>query len=193
MKQIAVLGSTGSIGTSCLEVIAAHRDRMQLAALTAHNNWELLARQSQEFQPRWAVLCDASLKSVVDRNRFSPKTELLFGSAGIERVASEPSVDVVVSGIVGAAGLRGTWAAVEAGKTIAIANKETLVVAGALVMDLARRTGSRIIPVDSEHSAIFQAMQGGTAKEVRRVVLTASGGPFRGKTREELKGVTPAM
>ncbi|MGE3314849.1 MAG: 1-deoxy-D-xylulose-5-phosphate reductoisomerase [Planctomycetaceae bacterium] len=193
MKQIAVLGSTGSIGTSCLDVIAAHRDRMQLVAITAHNNWEALARQSRAFHPRWAVVGDASLKSSVCREDFSPETEVLFGSSGIEKVASESAVDVVVSGIVGAAGLRGTWAAVEAGKTVALANKETLVVAGGLIYDLARRTGARLIPVDSEHSAVFQAMQGGKANEVRRVVLTASGGPFRGKSRQELNGVTPAM
>lgn len=193
MKQIAVLGSTGSIGTSCLDVIAVHRDRMQVAAITAHNNWESLARQSQALHPRWTVLSDEALKRTVRREQFSSRTELLFGSWEIERVASDPSIDVVVSGIVGAAGLRGTWAAVESGKTVAIANKETLVVAGGLVMDLARRSGASLIPVDSEHSAIFQALQGGKPKEVRRVILTASGGPFRGKTREQLRQVTPAM
>lgn len=174
-------------------MIAVHRDRMQVAAITAHNNWESLARQSQALHPRWTVLSDEALKRTVRREQFSSRTELLFGSWEIERVASDPSIDVVVSGIVGAAGLRGTWAAVESGKTVAIANKETLVVAGGLVMDLARRSGASLIPVDSEHSAIFQALQGGKPKEVRRVILTASGGPFRGKTREQLRQVTPAM
>jgi len=166
---------------------------MQLVAITAHNSWEALARQSRTFHPRWAVLSDASLQGKVPRDQFSPKTELLFGSAGIERVASDAEVDTVVSGIVGAAGLRGTWAAVEAGKTVGIANKETLVVAGGLVIELARRTGATLIPVDSEHSAVFQALRAGRPSEVRRVVLTASGGPFRGYTPEQLRQVTPKM
>ena len=164
MKRIAVLGSTGSIGTSCLEVIAAHPDRMQLVGITAHSHWEALARQSREFRPRWAAVSDAALEKTAVRGEFFPQTEVLFGSSAIERVASAPEVDVVVSGIVGAAGLRGTWAAVESGKTVAIANKETLVVAGGLVMELARRTGATLIPVDSEHSAVFQAMQAGPRK-----------------------------
>ena len=114
----------------------------------------------------------------------------MFGEAGIERIASAPEVDVVVSAIVGAAGLRGTWVALEHGKTVAIANKETLVVAGPLVMDLAKRNNAALLPVDSEHSAIFQALQAGRANEVRRVVLTSSGGPFRGRTLAQLKAVT---
>jgi 1-deoxy-D-xylulose-5-phosphate reductoisomerase len=137
------------------------------------------------------VLSDASLKEVVPRSAFSSRTELLFGEEGIERVAADPQVDTVVSGIVGAAGLRGTWVALEAGKRVCIANKETLVVAGPLVMDLARRRGARVLPVDSEHSAIFQALQSGQPGEVRRIVLTASGGPFRGWTAEQLEKVTP--
>jgi 1-deoxy-D-xylulose-5-phosphate reductoisomerase len=125
--------------------------------------------------------------------RFPKNTELLLGAEAIEQVASMPEVDIVVSGIVGAAGLRGTWAAIEAGKTVAIANKETLVVAGPLVMEKASQTGATLIPVDSEHSAIFQALQAGKPKEVRRVVLTASGGPFRGWTLEQMRDVTPEM
>ena len=124
---------------------------------------------------------------------FPTTTELVFGADGVERVASDPAIDTVISGIVGAAGLRGTWAAIECGKTVGVANKETLVVAGPLVMDLARRTGAKLIPGDSEHSAVFQALQSGQPKEVRRIVLTASGGPFRGKTREQLRDVTPKM
>src|SRR6185369_14585131 len=139
----------------------------------------LLGRQSERFAPCWAVLGDASLKQTVPRSAFSSRTQLLFGPEGIERVAADPEVDTVVSGIVGAAGLRGTWVALEAGKRVCIANKETLVVAGPLVMDLARRRGAQVLPVDSEHSAIFQALQSGNPKEVRRIILTASGGPFR--------------
>ena len=193
MKQIVVLGSTGSIGTSCLEVIDSQQDRMKLIGITAHSNWRLLGRQSETFHPRWAVLSDETLRETVPRNAFSPKTELLFGTTGIEQVVRNSDVEFVVAGIVGAAGLRGTWAALEAGKSVGIANKETLVVAGSLVMELARRTGATLIPVDSEHSAVFQAMHSGRSSEVRRIVLTASGGPFRGWSRKQLGGVTPEM
>ncbi|MEX0704043.1 MAG: 1-deoxy-D-xylulose-5-phosphate reductoisomerase [Planctomycetales bacterium] len=193
MKRIAVLGATGSIGTNCLEVVARHHDRMRAAALTAHRNWSLLAEQCRRFRPRWAVVGDAALRDEVDRRAFPVETELLFGPEAVERVASESDVDVVVAAIVGAAGLRGTWAALESGKTIALANKETLVVAGALARKLARRTGATLLPVDSEHSAVFQALQAGRPEEVRRIVLTASGGPFRGWPAGKLAEVTPEM
>lgn len=191
MKQIAVLGSTGSIGTSCLEVVAAQKERIQLAGITAHRSWELLGKQSRTFQPRWAVLSDESLSREIPAGTFSSETELLFGQEGIEQVVRDPDVALVISGIVGAAGLHGTWAALEAGKTVGIANKETLVVAGPLVMELAARSGAMLIPVDSEHNAIFQAIGAGKRSEVRRVVLTASGGPFRGWTEQQLENVTP--
>lgn len=191
MQRIAVLGSTGSIGTNCLEVIGALGDRFSAHAVAAKSSWELLGRQTERFSPRWAVLSDSSLREVVPRSAFSTKTELLFGPEGIAKIASDPEVDTVVSGIVGAAGLHGTWAALECGKKVGIANKETLVVAGPLVMDLAKRTGATVLPVDSEHSAVFQALQSGRPSEVRRIVLTASGGPFRGWTREQLQNVTP--
>lgn len=191
MQQIAVLGSTGSIGTNCLEVIGALPGRMNVHGIAARSSWELLGRQTERFAPRWAALSDASLKDIIPRSAFSSRTELLFGPDGIERVAADSEVDTVVSGIVGAAGLRGTWAALEAGKRVCIANKETLVVAGPLVMDLARRRNASVVPVDSEHSAIFQALQSGKPSEVRRIVLTASGGPFRGWTADKLRNVTP--
>lgn len=191
MKRIAVLGSTGSIGTNTLDVIASHTQEMQLTAITAHSSWEQLAKQSQQFHPRWTVISDPELSSVVTRDSFSNATEVLFGADEIERVSSSDDVDIVICGIVGAAGLRGAWAAVEAGKTVGIANKETLVVAGPLIMELARQNQATLIPVDSEHNAIFQALQAGNPKDVERVVLTASGGPFRGATPAELKEVTP--
>jgi 1-deoxy-D-xylulose-5-phosphate reductoisomerase len=193
MHKIAVLGSTGSIGTNCLEVIGALPERLNLLGVAARSSWQLLGRQSERFAPRWAVLSDVSLKDVVPRSAFPSRTELLFGPEGIERLAGDPEVDTIVSGIVGAAGLAGTWAALEAGKRVCIANKETLVVAGPLVMDLARRRGGQVLPVDSEHSAIFQALQSGRSAEVKRIVLTASGGPFRGMSAEQLRQVTPAM
>ncbi|MFN0052155.1 MAG: 1-deoxy-D-xylulose-5-phosphate reductoisomerase [Planctomycetales bacterium] len=193
MQRIAVLGSTGSIGTNCLDVIGALPERLNLHSVTARGNWQLLGRQAERFAPRWAALGDASLRNVIPRSAFPARTELLFGPEGIERVAADPEVDTVVSGIVGAAGLHGTWVALEAGKRVCIANKETLVVAGPLVMELAQRTGARLIPVDSEHSAIFQALQSGAPSEVRRIILTASGGPFREWTKAQLASVTPAQ
>jgi len=190
MNRIAVLGSTGSVGTSCLDVIGSHPDRMSVMGITAQSRWELLAQQSGTFHPRWAVVSDESLRSSIGAGAFPSRTEVLFGADGIEKVAADADVDTVVSAIVGAAGLRGTWAAVEEGKRVAIANKETLVVAGPLVMQLASKTGAKLLPVDSEHSAIFQALQAGEGHEVRRIVLTASGGPFRGWSKEQLGQVT---
>lgn len=192
MNRIAVLGSTGSVGTSCLDVIDSHLDRMTVSGITARRRWEKLAEQSGQFQPRWAVISDESLRNSIGANAFPSGTEVLFGEDGITKVAADDEVDTVVSAIVGAAGLRGTWAAIEQGKRVAIANKETLVVAGSLVMPLAAKTGSEILPVDSEHSAVFQALQSGSSNEVRRIVLTASGGPFRGRTQQQLEQVTTA-
>ncbi|QDU52850.1 1-deoxy-D-xylulose-5-phosphate reductoisomerase [Gimesia panareensis] len=191
MKRIAVLGSTGSIGTSTLDVIASHAQEMQITAMTAHSSWKQLAEQSRQFKPRWAVLSNPELKSEVDLSAFPSETEVLFGNDQIEQVAASDEVDTVICGIVGAAGLRGAWAAIEAGKTIGIANKETLVVAGPLIMDLAERSGATLLPVDSEHNAIFQALRAGSAQEVKQVILTASGGPFRGASPAELENVTP--
>ena len=193
MKHAAVLGSTGSIGTSSLDVIAAHHDRLTAVGLVAHRKWEVLAEQSRRFRPRWAVVSDESLKSTVRADAFHKETELLFGEGAIDRIASDPAVEIVVAGIVGAAGLRSTWTALEAGKRVAFANKETLVVAGPLMTSLAQRTGGSLFPVDSEHSAIYQSLLAGKHAEVRRIILTASGGPFRGYTRERMREVTPAM
>src|SRR4029450_1614057 len=177
----------------CLEVIGALPDRLSLQGVAARSSWKLLGQQCERFAPRWAVLSDETLKDILPRRAFSSKTELVFRADGVERLASGPEVDVIVSGIVGAAGLAGTWAALEAGKRVCIANKETLVVAGPLVMDLARRRGGQVLPVDSEHSAIFQALQSGRSAEVKRIVLTASGGPFPGMAAEQARQVTPAM
>jgi len=173
-------------------VAAALPDRVAVVGLSAHSKWQLLAEQCRRFRPRVAVLTDRAAFDAADRTAFPADTELLCGEDAACALASAPDVDVVLSAVVGAAGLTGTWAAVEAGKTVALANKESLVVAGALVTELARRRNARLLPVDSEHSAIFQALTGHAAADVERVVLTASGGPFRGKTAAELEGVTPA-
>lgn len=193
MTRIAILGSTGSIGTSCLDVVRGHTPEMSVLGLTAHRRFESLAAQGREFQPQLIALADPDVRSRVNGIDFGRGTKVLFGSDGVEQVAAHPDVDVVVAGIVGAAGLRGTWAAVEAGKQIGLANKETMVIAGPLVTERMRQTGATIIPVDSEHSAVFQSLQCGRRADVRRVILTASGGPFRGWSRERLRDVTPEM
>jgi 1-deoxy-D-xylulose-5-phosphate reductoisomerase len=191
MKRVAILGSTGSIGTSCLDVIAALPDRLSAVALTAHRNWDLLCNQADRFCPRWVTLTDPAVLKTVDRTRLNGGTELLESPDRIERVVSAAETDIVLTAIVGAAGLRGTWCALEAGKMVCVANKETLVLAGPQVVDLARRTGATILPVDSEHSALFQAMQSGRRDEVRRVLLTASGGPFRTWSKAQIGDATP--
>jgi 1-deoxy-D-xylulose-5-phosphate reductoisomerase len=190
-RRVAVLGSTGSIGTSGLDVAAALPDRVQVVGLMANTKWAELAEQCRRFRPRVAILTDRSAYDAADRSVFPKETDLQFGDDAVCRLASAPDVDVVLSAVVGAAGLTGTWAAVEAGKTVALANKETLVVAGPLVTELAAKRHATLLPVDSEHSAIFQALAGHTAADVDRVVLTASGGPFRGRSASDLEHVTP--
>ena len=191
-KNVAVLGSTGSIGRSTLEVIAASEGRLRAVALAANGNTDLLLRQAQAVRPRKIAAADTAAAERQDWSALPADVELLVGPEGVAQLAADPEVDIVVSAIVGSAGLQSTWAALEAGKTVALANKESLVVGGPLVTELARRKNARIIPVDSEHSAVFQALQAGRPEEVRRVVLTASGGPFRTFTPEQLAQVTVA-
>jgi 1-deoxy-D-xylulose-5-phosphate reductoisomerase len=191
-QQIVILGSTGSIGRSALDVLSHDSGRLlQARGLSAHTSLDLLIEQARAFRPRFVVLTDPSALSLVNGQLRGLGIEVLGGLDGLIRVVQDPETDRVLTAIVGAAGLRGTWAALEAGKTIALANKETLVMAGPLVMDLARRRGAAVLPVDSEHSAIFQALKAGRSGEVRRVVLTSSGGPFRGLSLRELAEVTP--
>lgn len=189
-RNVVILGSTGSIGKNCLDVIEFLPERLSAVGLSAHTRREELLEQAQRHRPRWITITDGKTTDLLDPSELPPETELLIGPRGIERMVTDPSVDVVLTAIVGAAGLEGTWAALEAGKTVAVANKETLVMAGPLVMDLARQRGANVLPVDSEHSAIFQAMRSGKPNEVERIVLTASGGPFRGRTKRELEEVT---
>ena len=190
-RRVVILGSTGSIGTSCLKVIAHLPDRLEALGLSAHARWEELAQQAHQYKPRYVAATDAQASRSLAKQSLPPGTRCLDGEDAIAAMVRDPDVDVVLTAIVGAAGLTGTWHALDAGKTVAVANKETLVMAGPLVMELARQKNARILPVDSEHSAIFQAMQAGTPREIERIVLTASGGPFRGRTRAELANVTP--
>jgi 1-deoxy-D-xylulose-5-phosphate reductoisomerase len=188
-RRLVVLGSTGSIGTNTLDVVAHLPGRLQALGLSAHSRWGTLVSQAHRFRPRWVTVTDPTARDL-NPAQLPAGCELLRGQEGIETMVTSPEVDVVVTAIVGAAGLRGTWAALEVGKTVAVANKETLVLAGALVTELAARRGGRLLPVDSEHSAIFQALQGAPPGSVERIVLTGSGGPFRGRTRAHLQGVS---
>jgi 1-deoxy-D-xylulose-5-phosphate reductoisomerase len=192
VSRVVVLGSTGSIGLSALNVIAHDGGRRLRAwGLGARASGEALVAQALEHRPRYAALADPAAAAVAREQLRGTGVDVLSGPEGLVRMAADPAADRVLSAIVGAAGLEGTWAALEAGKVVALANKETLVVAGPLVMELARRRGATLLPVDSEHSAIFQCLRSGAPKEVKRVVLTSSGGPFRGKSARELKCVTP--
>ena len=191
-QNVVVLGSTGSIGRSALSVIEHDAGRrLRAFGLAAHSSVDLLVEQARTFQPRYITLTCPDARARINGALSGTRVELLDSLDGIIRMVQAPETDKVLSAIVGAAGLEGTWAAIEAGKTIALANKETLVVAGPLIMDLARERGVAMLPVDSEHSAIFQALKAGQPNEVRRVILTSSGGPFRGKTARELANVTP--
>ena len=189
-QSIIVLGSTGSVGTSCLDVIRCHPRRMYLKGITAFRRRQRLMKQVHEFRPEWAVLGDPE-SWVEDSPRVG--TRLLNGMEHAERLVRDDGVDIVVSAIVGAAGLPATWAAVDSGKRVAIANKEALVVAGSILTERARSTGACLLPVDSEHSAIYQSLQAGRKQDLRRIILTASGGPFRGWTQQQMRNVTPEM
>lgn len=188
-KEITVLGSTGSIGRQTLEVVAAHPDRLRVAALVAARNVELLAAQVRRFRPRLAVLLDGEGARVLSGMVSDPEIRVLAGEEGLMAAACLEGVELVVAAMVGIRSLKAILAALEAGKDIALANKEVIVAAGQLVMDQARRLGRQIIPVDSEHSAIFQCLrQGGRVAEV---IITASGGPLRQMPRAEMVTVTP--
>jgi 1-deoxy-D-xylulose-5-phosphate reductoisomerase len=190
VRHVALLGSTGSIGRSTLEVIAASGGRLRAVGLTAHTRLEELERQAQQFQPRWVV---ATCPETVARHglpKLPRDTQLELGADGLERLVARSEVDIVVAAVVGSAGLRSTCAALQAGKRVALANKETLVMAGPLVMELARGSGAELLPVDSEHSAVFQSLRAGRRADVKRIILTASGGPFRTLSLEQMRHVT---
>ncbi|MEO2048979.1 MAG: 1-deoxy-D-xylulose-5-phosphate reductoisomerase [Pirellulales bacterium] len=191
-KQIAVLGSTGSIGSRALEVIAASEGRLRATALSAHSRLDQLLNQAQIHRPRWVVATDQDAAEAFDWSNLPENCQLLIGSNALEEVVAEDQVDLVLAAIVGSAGLASTWRALECAKPVALANKETLVMAGPLMTQLAQDRGVSLLPVDSEHSAIFQALQAGQSAEVHRLLLTSSGGPFRNLSREALKQVTLA-
>lgn len=187
-RRIALLGSTGSIGQQTLDIVRCFPEHFQIVALAARSNIELLAQQAREFHPAF-VACFADTPESEQAARAA-LPNVLIGEQGLLAVATHPDVDIVVAATSGLMGLRPTLAAIHAGKTIALANKETLVMAGHLVMQAAREQGVSILPVDSEHSAIWQCLRGENAGEVRRLILTASGGPFRRSTPEEVREVT---
>jgi len=198
MIGVAVLGSTGSVGESTLDVLARHRERFRLVAIAAHTNAGKLARQVREWQPAYAALADesaaAELRALV--GAAAPNTRLLAGSGALEEIARLAEVQCVMAAIVGAAGLRSTLAAARAGKRLLLANKESLVMAGPLLVAAVNAAGATLLPIDSEHNAIFQCLPPGARTGVappglRRVLLTASGGPFRDLPGEALADVTP--
>jgi len=209
MKRISILGSTGSIGRQTLDVVSAHPDKFQVAALAGGSNVELVAEQVAKFNPYVVsvatesgarLLCDAlksrralasEMRSPTPGGRRSPTPEVLFGAQGMERVATHPDAEIVVSAAVGVVGLPATYKAIQLGKHIALANKEVLVAAGEVVMAAVKRSGVALLPVDSEHNAIHQCLRGGEPGEVRRLVLTASGGPFRKLPLAKFSKITP--
>lgn len=194
MKKIAILGSTGSIGRSALQVVEQFPDRLQVVALAAGRNIDLLAEQIHQFQPRLAAVLDHQLaKDLTSRLQPGIEVEVVAGSQGYQQVASCAEAEMILSSMVGAAGLIPTLSAIRAGKDIALANKETLVMAGALVMGEVRRARVKLLPVDSEHNAIFQALEGHRREDLKRILLTASGGPFLNMPKEQLESVTPTQ
>ena len=189
-RHLAILGSTGSIGTQALEVVRSHPHKFTVEVLTAHRNADLLIRQSREFQPNAVVIVDETRYDSVQEALDPLNIKVYAGAKALAAVVEMEAIDIVLTATVGYAGLLPTIRAIEAGKTIALANKETLVVAGALITKLAQERGVSIYPVDSEHSAIFQCLTGEFHNPIEKVILTASGGPFRGKDRAYLEKVT---
>jgi len=189
--SLAVLGATGSVGASTLDVVARHPGRFGIFALTAHRAAESLLALCRVHRPRYAVLSGIAPDRELERTFSAAGAELRFGAAALEQVVSDPRCKVVMAAIVGAAGLGATLAAAKAGKRVLLANKEALVMAGPLFMSAARAAGAELLPIDSEHNAVFQCLSGNALKSVARVMLTASGGPFRSVPLETLENVTP--
>lgn len=190
MKNLTILGSTGSIGTQTLEVVRSYRDKFCVTALAAGSNAALMEKQIREFMPKKAVMWSEKAAADLKERVKDLEIEVSCGMEGLLDISAMPQTDIVLTAIVGMIGIRPTIAAIESKKTIALANKETLVTAGHIIMPLAQKNGVKILPVDSEHSAIFQSLNGEKSTQVKKILLTASGGPFRGRKREELEKVT---
>lgn len=189
MKKIAVLGSTGSIGTQTLEVVREHSDELEVVALAAGSSVAKMEEQIREFRPKLACMWTKEAAGDLKARVADLDVKVLCGMEGLLEIAEDPSSNIVLTAVVGMIGIRPTIAAIEAGKDIALANKETLVTAGHIIMPLAKKRGVQILPVDSEHSAIFQSLNGEPKGRVEKILLTASGGPFRGKTKEQMQGI----
>ena len=189
-KNISIMGSTGSIGTQTLDIVRRFPERFRVVALTANSNWELLAKQALEFHAKVAVVADPKYYTRLEEALKGTDIQPLMGAQALEFAATLPETDIVVGALVGYSGLASNIAAIKAGKTLALANKETLVVAGEIISALVKENGKPILPVDSEHSAIFQCLAGEDRKRMRKIILTASGGPFRKCTPQELETVT---
>ena len=189
MKKIAILGSTGSIGTQTLDVVRANKD-IEVLGISAGRNIEKLEEQIREFSPKLAAVWDEKAAEDLAQKIQDTDTKVVSGMDGLLELAAMPGTEILVTAIVGMLGIRPTIEAIRAGKDIALANKETLVTAGHLIMPMAREYGVKILPVDSEHSAIFQALNGEDSKEIHKLLITASGGPFRGRKRDDLEKVT---
>lgn len=194
MKKIAILGSTGSIGVNALKVIRANPEKYEVTALAAGRNIDLLLKQIEAFRPVAVSVLDEDLGSEL-KNRLGGNKgpEVFYGNEGFVRLATLDQIDTVISAMTGAAGLLPTYEAIKAGKDIALANKETMVMAGHLIMTAVKKNGVSLVPIDSEHSAVLQSLQGHTKEDLRRVILTASGGPFRDASMEQMTTITPAQ
>ncbi|MGX1755064.1 MULTISPECIES: 1-deoxy-D-xylulose-5-phosphate reductoisomerase [unclassified Sphingobacterium] len=192
-RKLAILGSTGSIGTQTLEVVEQYPDHFSITVLSAGRNADLLIQQALKFRPAAVVVCEKTAFEKVSDTLQGKGIEVLFGEDALVETVQRDDIDIVLTAVVGAVGLRPTVAAIESGKDIALANKETLVVAGELITGLVEKHQVKLLPVDSEHSAIFQCLAGEEANPIEKIILTASGGPFRGKSIEDLKSVTKAQ
>ena len=196
LTKVTVLGSTGSIGLNTLDIVRQFPQKFRIEALSCRSSIEQIAEQIKEFKPRLVCVYDSEqareLRESFRSNGSNPKTEFIFGIEGLKQISSDPEVDLVVAGIVGAAGLKPTFSAVEAGKIVAVANKEPLVMAGELFVKTAKKTGATLLPTDSEHNAIFQALHDEPSDRIARLILTASGGPFRDLPLDEFEQITLA-
>lgn len=188
--NIVILGSTGSIGVQALDIVRAHPERFNVIAMSCNSSWEVFAKQVQEFQPNYALLCDESHLNSLNRAIGDHQIEILTGSEKFSKLAKLEEADIILNALVGFTGFEPTVSALKAGKKVALANKESLVIGGALINDLIDKYSGRLIPVDSEHSAIFQCLVGEQENEIEKLIITASGGPFRSWSRKQMESIT---